>query len=79
MTDETVRLIVIALIASVPPTLAAVAAVIVALRGNAKLADVHLQINSRMDELLRVSNKAARAEGVEAQRLSAEKAENGGP
>jgi len=63
MSDETVRLVVVAMIAAIPPTLAALAALIVALKGSQKLTQLHLQINSRMDQLLEVSTSAARAEG----------------
>lgn len=64
MTEETVRSIVGPLIASIPPTLAAVAALIAARKVGPKITELHLQINSRMDQLLAASKSAAHAEGV---------------
>ena len=74
MTDETMRMVIVAMIASIPPTLTAIAALVVAFKGNAKIAGLHLQINSRMDQLLAVAIKAARAEGVESERALVEAA-----
>jgi hypothetical protein len=58
------------LVAAVPPTIAALAALIVALKTKAKVADVHLSINSRMDELV----AAAKAQGRQDERDSRKKA-----
>jgi len=68
MTDETLRMIIVAAVSAVPPTIAATAAMVVALKSKQQIHELHMQVNSRMDELLRVSMTAARAEGVEAQR-----------
>lgn len=53
----------IALIAAFPPTLVALAALIVGVRNSRKVDSVHLLINSRMTELLASTGAAARAEG----------------
>jgi len=73
MSDDTFRLVVIAMITAIPPTLAGVAALIVAMRGSQKLTALHLQINSRMDQLLAVSKTAAHAEGVASERTQHER------
>lgn len=59
--------ILIALIVAIPPTLAGVAAVIVALRAKAKTEEIHLLVNSKMTELLELTAKASRAEGVKSE------------
>jgi hypothetical protein len=42
-------------IAAVPPTIAAAAALIVSLRNKAAIREVHLTINSRLDQLIQAS------------------------
>ena len=66
MTDATI----VALIVAIPPTLAAVTALIVSLRNNslaienkAAVKEVHLSINSRLDEMLQLSKAAGIQEG----------------
>lgn len=54
--DKT-TLIYVAAIAALPPSIAAVAALIVSLR---KLNDIHLSMNSRLDELVKASNAQGR-------------------
>lgn len=63
--------VMIALLVAIPPTLVALAGLVNSIRNGGKLAQhaatlqaVHLQINSRMDELLAISKRAAHAEGV---------------
>lgn len=55
--------ILITLIITLPPTIAAVAALIVGLRGNRKVDDLHVAVNSRLTELLEQTSKASKAEG----------------
>ncbi len=57
----------VAVIASIPPTIAASAALIVALRNHSAVREVHLSVNSRLDELLKTSKAASFAEGVKAE------------
>jgi hypothetical protein len=52
-------------VASVVSALAAIGAVCMSYRNSQKIQSVHVSINSRMDELLRVSGLAERARGVE--------------
>jgi hypothetical protein len=63
----------IALIASIPPTLVAVGAVILGFVNKSGISGVHLTMNSRMDELLSAARAAAhdagRREGVESEQL----------
>ena len=60
--------VLVGLIAAIPATISAWATI----RGNRKLETVHLQINSRMDELLRATAKESlalgKAAGAEAER-----------
>ena len=60
--------VLVGLIAAIPATISAWATI----RGNRKLETVHLQINSRMDDLLRATAKEnlaiGRAAGAEAER-----------
>ncbi len=58
--------ILVALIAATPPTLMALAALIVGLGNRRKSEELHLLINSRLSELLASSTAAARSEGHEA-------------
>ena len=53
----------IALIIAIPPTIAGIAAVIVALRTRQKIADLTIHINSRMDQLLVKSGALERSQG----------------
>jgi hypothetical protein len=66
MTDQTA--IIISAIAIIPPIVPAVFAYLT-LRSSKRNGDaietVHIAINSRMDELLKVSKAEAKAEGVE--------------
>lgn len=50
----------IALIVAVPPTLAATAALIMAVRAVHKIQEVHIGINSRMDQLVAASKAQGR-------------------
>jgi hypothetical protein len=65
--------IIIGLFSSIPATITAAAALIVSIRGNAKVEELHLAVNSRLTELLAsvgAENRAnGKAEGVEAERV----------
>jgi hypothetical protein len=56
----------VALIVATPPTIASVAALIMSIRNGNKIHDVHVGINSRMDELV----KASKAQGRQDERDS---------
>lgn len=56
------QLLVLALI----PTLPAVFALVASVRNKQAIQEVHLSVNSRMDELLKITGDAKRAEGVKA-------------
>jgi hypothetical protein len=58
----------IALIVAVPPTIASVAAVIMSIKNGTKIQEVHLGINSRMDELVRASKAQGRQDERDATR-----------
>lgn len=60
--------VVLALIAAGPPTAAVIVAMIAMLRGQKAM---HLQMNSRLDELLAAKQGVAKAEGVEQERQEA--------
>ncbi len=49
--------------ALVAPTIAAVAALISSLRNRSKIEQVHLAVNSRLDELLKLTKTSSYAEG----------------
>ena len=57
-----------AVIAAIPPTLVAIVVVDVTIRGQVKsqekIQQVHIEINSRMTQLLDLTSKASHAEGV---------------
>lgn len=57
------RVLALGLIAAMPPTVAAVASMLVAIRSRKSISELHLQINSRMDEFMTLIRKEARAEG----------------
>ena len=42
----------IAFLAALPPTIAALAALVMSLRNNSKITEVHMMINNRMDQML---------------------------
>lgn len=56
--------IVVALIAVFPPSVLAGAALITSLRNGKKVDAVHVDVNSRLTELLETTRVASRAEGV---------------
>lgn len=67
MPSDTVML---ALIATIPPTLTAITGVIIAIKNNNKAAvnsnkldQLHVAVNSRLDQLLAAKESVARAEG----------------
>jgi hypothetical protein len=55
----------LATIASFLSALAAIGAVIASIRNAKKIQEVHISINSRMDELLKLKGEAGMAEGLE--------------
>lgn len=65
--------VLIAIIAAVPPTILAAATLLVGLRTKQTVASHEHKVNSRLDELMRVSQSLAhaegRAEGVEHERI----------
>lgn len=63
MSDETLGKLLIAFIAALPATIAAIGTLLVSLRGLVKIEQVHKATNSKMDKLLAVTETAARAEG----------------
>lgn len=56
--------ILLAVIVSIPPTIASVVAVIVAIVNSRKIEDLHILINSRLTQLLEQTAKASKAEGI---------------
>ena len=69
--------VLVGLIAAVPATVAALAALVVSLKGNRKVAAISVQIDGRLDELLATTraagNASGRAAGIEAERVRAER------
>ena len=57
-----------ALIVSVATLITSVSAVVLAVRNSNKIQDVHLSINSRMDQLLSATGAAERAAGITQER-----------
>ncbi len=53
----------IALIVAVPPTLVAVAALVSSLKNSSKLQALHIDLNSRLTQLMEASAKSERAMG----------------
>lgn len=72
MTDT----VLVGIIAAVPATIAAAAALVVSVRGNRKIDELHLSINGRMAQLIDMTSKAASADGkaagIEQERQRAE-------
>jgi len=71
----------LALIAVAPPTLASAVGIFIALRNGKRVEDVHVEINSRMTQLLALTRKASHAEGMKDQKDDQEikdTARNGG-
>jgi hypothetical protein len=67
--SSTLSTILIAVIISTPPTIAAVAAFLIARRTSNQINEVHLMINSRLDALLKSASLASFAEGREEGRI----------
>jgi Na+-translocating ferredoxin:NAD+ oxidoreductase RnfG subunit len=63
MTDT----IIIALITAVPPTIVAGVAVMQAKQAKRQVNEIHLSVNSRMDELLKLTRKEATLEATVAE------------
>lgn len=56
------------LVAAICPTLVALLSYLASLRNEKALQEIHISINSRLDELMTASNAVARSEGHEAGR-----------
>lgn len=61
-------------IAALVGSMAAAAAFVASLRNGAKITDVHIAINSRMDQLLRTTANAEHARGAKEERDNAQAA-----
>ncbi len=60
--------VIIAMIVAIPPTFTALCGLGVSLINQRKLRTLHLQVNSRLDQLLISSKNLSHAEGMQAQR-----------
>lgn len=60
----------IAILAALPPTLAGIAAVLLAWRTRAELKRVATKVDGRIDQLVRASNKASRLAGVRQEQVA---------
>lgn len=58
-------LILVALVSAFPPTLVALLSLLNGRRNSKAIQEVHLSINSRMDQLLKSSKAQSKAEGIE--------------
>lgn len=56
--------LIIALLGAIATTLTAIAALVAALKASREIREVHIKINSRMDEYMALAKKASYAEGV---------------
>jgi hypothetical protein len=63
--SETIK---IAIIAAVPPSLAAIAAVVLGVLNHSKLSRIHISINGRLNELMTSNSRLAHLEGRESMR-----------
>lgn len=54
----------IALISAAPPTIVAMAALIVSIKSKEAIREVHLSLNSRLDQLITATRQEAHAAGV---------------
>lgn len=59
--------LIIPIVVATAPTITAVAALVVAIRNGKKTDDIHLQINSRMDEFMELIKEAAYDKGVKSE------------
>ena len=57
------QIVTVAIIASIPPTIAALAALIVSNKNHQAVREVHLSLNSRLDQLLGMARAAGVIEG----------------
>lgn len=55
---------IIPILTAIPPTIAAIAALVVSVRNGKKTDDIHLQLNSRLDKFLDEIREAEFAKGV---------------
>ena len=60
--------VIIAAIAAIPPTLAALLALVKSIKVEKAVQEVHLSVNSRLDQLLKSTSLASHAEGMKAER-----------
>lgn len=68
-------LIIVALIAAVPPTIAAVASLLASRKNKEKIDVLHVRLNSRLDEMIEIVKKSSVAQGRQEQREVQEKKE----
>jgi len=55
---------ILALFAIIPLTIMSLSALITTVRNGRKIADLHVLVNSRMTELLELTRRASKAEGI---------------
>lgn len=60
----TIEQFIIPIIAAIPPTIVAAAALVASIRNGKKTDDIHLQLNSRLDKFLDEIREAEFAKGV---------------
>lgn len=60
--------VLIAVLATIPPTVTALLAFIKVMSVEKSVRETHLAVNSRMDELLRITRESSRAEGIQEQK-----------
>lgn len=62
----------VAIITAIPILIIGIMNMLIGLRGNRRLSDIHVQINSRMDQLLQVNAAKSladgKAEGIQSER-----------
>jgi hypothetical protein len=61
--------VLIALIVSLPPTVAATAALVMSIRNGRKIEDVHISLNSRLSQLLQAENAKGRQDERDSQNV----------
>lgn len=66
-------LIIVAIIAAFPPTLMALLTLLHSKKNERAIENIHISINSRMDELLKTARGEATLEGREIERVSQQK------
>jgi len=62
----------IALIVAIPPTLLAAGSLVASIKNGARIQDVHLSINSRMDQLVQASKAQGRQDERDSKSITVE-------